>query len=512
MTSRDRRDGDAPATDARESNRPRRRSSRRRASGRRIPRLPILLVVIAAVVAAVVVGTATPEPDPVAAVTPAAEVVEGRPATTWYCAAGSSDAEGFADETVVIGNIGDEDADVTVRVERGDEGEPVSEQFDVPAQSQERVLISDLVESAAPGVVVEAFGGTVVVDHLLRGADDVAGGSCATDTSTTWYFAAGTTTADTAQFLDLFNPFGNDAILDVTLFTSEGVKPDRSLEGLVVPRHSKVSVAVHSAVPRQDIVALGVEARAGRVVAERTTVYLGNQKPAGLGVSLGAVEPSTDWTVVNGRLGSGASEAIVVLNPGDITAEIEVAVVADGDTLVEPQFLSVPSRSVAALDVAGLPAEEDHTIRVRSVNDQPVVVDQRWVFRAPDSAIGLATTEGITDPTERWAFAYAGVDDTSADRLIVFNPAVLGEGDAVTVSATLFRGGSVQPLQAADLDAVDLDVTDVVVEPGERLTVKLGDVPGLSSAALTLEASGPVVTSLVSFPAGVATTPGVPVR
>jgi len=496
---------------------------RERARGRRVPRLPILLIVVGAIVAAAVLGTGgadsggdvadRPDADAGATAVPAAEIVEGRTSATWYCAAGSSDPEGFADETVVVANIGDEDADVLVTVERGDEGDPVRERYVVPAGSQERILVSDLVESVSPGVVVEAFGGTVVVDHLLRGADDVAGGPCATTASPTWYFAAGTTTADTGQFLELFNPFGDDAVVDVTLFTAAGTVPDQSLEGFVVPAHSKVRAEIHTALPREEILGLSVEARSGRLVAERTTVYIGNIKTPGLAVSLGAMAPATDWAIVEGRVGPDVSEAVVVLNPGDTTAEIEASFAVDGDTPVEPQVLSVPPRSVAALGLGEqLPVDEGHTVRIRSVNDRPVVVDQRWVFRGPSTALGVAGTDGITAGSGRWAFGYAAVTEGSADRIVIFNPAVFSEGETVRVSATVFADGTREELRAADLDAADLDVTDVPLEPGRRLTVKLGDVPDIEQAALEITATGPVMATLVSFPSGVAVTSGVPVR
>ena len=62
---------------------------------------------------------------------------------------------------------------------------------------------------------------------------------------TDWYFADGTTVRGTQQYLALFNPFGDDAIVDVTFLTDTGVQEPDALQGVVVPRRSRVSIPVH---------------------------------------------------------------------------------------------------------------------------------------------------------------------------------------------------------------------------------------------------------------------------
>ena len=94
---------------------------------------------------------------------------------------------------------------------------------------------------------------------------------------TDWYFAGGTTVRGTQQFLALFDPFGDDAIVDVSFVTDTGVLEPAQVQGLVVARRSRLSVPVHDLVPRQGLVAVHVHARTGRIVAERSMAFDGTE-------------------------------------------------------------------------------------------------------------------------------------------------------------------------------------------------------------------------------------------
>src|SRR5262249_39054528 len=151
----------------------------------------------------------------------------------------------------------------------------------------------DIVASPEPGVVVEVVGGQAVVSHQLTGQGDFALEPCARSASTDWYFANGTTLRGSQQFITLFNPFGDDAIVDVSFLTDAGEQEPDATQGLVVPRRSRVSVPVQDALERQTVVAAHVHARAGRIVAERTQLFDGTSSEGvplrkGIAVSLGA--------------------------------------------------------------------------------------------------------------------------------------------------------------------------------------------------------------------------------
>ena len=100
-------------------------------------------------------------------------------------------------------------------------------------------------------MVVETVGGAAAVSHVLEHGGDVGVESCTRTAAPDWYFASGTTVDSSQQDLVLFNPFGDDAIVDVTFLTDAGVQEPDGLQALVIPRRSRVTIPVQDSVLRQ---------------------------------------------------------------------------------------------------------------------------------------------------------------------------------------------------------------------------------------------------------------------
>ena len=81
-----------------------------------------------------------------------------------------------------------------------------------------------------------------------RHGDDFAIEPCSRSAGPDWYFAAGTTVEGSEQYLVLFNPFGDDAIVDVSFLTDTGVQEPDGLQALVVPRRSRITIPVQDSV------------------------------------------------------------------------------------------------------------------------------------------------------------------------------------------------------------------------------------------------------------------------
>ncbi len=69
-----------------------------------------------------------------------------------------------------------------------------------------------------------------------------------------WHFAAGTTVQGAQLWLALFNPFADDAIVDIGFLTNTGPFAPGELQGFVVPGHSRVTVPVHDQARRDELV------------------------------------------------------------------------------------------------------------------------------------------------------------------------------------------------------------------------------------------------------------------
>ena len=271
----------------------------------------------------------------------------------WYCAEGTSSADGRAAETVIVGNLAKHPIDVTVTVMPGGDQRPVVRHRTVDTLAQLRVPIDDVLKTPEPGVVVEVFGGQAVVEHELRSGDDVAVGPCARRPSKQWYFADGSTERGAEEWLALFNPFGDNAIVDVSFLSEAGFQAPGETQSVVVAPHSRVSVAVHDVVRRQDKLAIAVHARTGRIVAERTLHFDGTDTRKGLAVSLGATGPARRWRLPTGDGQVGAVASISLANFELAPTEVTVGFHPDGATTARSEKVRVPARGVVRVDLAG---------------------------------------------------------------------------------------------------------------------------------------------------------------
>lgn len=492
---------------------PRRAAPGRTGPPRNLNRLPIVIAVAAAIAVAVVLESG--DPDQAATAPASADRVPTIPSAdalsvSWYCAEGTATVGGRADETILVANIGDEEAEAVVTALTGGDGRAPRERVQVPARGQVEVQLADLTETEeelapnatllGPGVVVEAFGGQVIVEHLITRGGDLAMGPCSRTASPEWYFAGGTTVRGTEMMLALFNPFGDDAIVDITYLTDTGVQTPEGAQAVVVPRKSRVAVLVHEQVRRQPEVATLVRARTGRVVAEQSLAFDGSEGPLGLTLSLGTTAPAHSWALPFGTMGEGRTHTVAVANFTDTGTEVEVSMLLDGDETVEPEVVPVAGRSVASVDVGTLvPVGTPYAVDVRVTGNAPVVAEELLTSVAASEG-GAALEFGVPGPARRWAFAGAGEtgDSTAADAVIsVLNPS----RDPVTVTLLAYTSG--------DLD-LPRRPPERAVDPGGRTSFNLAELGIGSDQVLVVQADGPVFAERLLLTAtGRSLAPGI---
>jgi hypothetical protein len=453
-------------------------------------RWPILVVVLVSLVFAAVVDRIHDERRSDASVAVAGPTIPAADSLSnaWYCAVGSSTPDATTPETILVTNLGTEPAEASVTVMPGGGGESVTRDLEIEARSQRRVPVSDVLATPDPGVVVETFGGPAVVEHEVAGNADVAVGPCATGPASAWYFAAGTTERGTQLWLALFNPFGDDAIVDLTFLTDGGFLAPGDLQGIVVPRRTRVMIPLHDSVRRQATVATQVSTRAGRVVAEQASIR--EADPQGLSVSLGTPELSSHWSFPVGGVGGG--DVVVVANPGASPAQVTVAVRLDGDATLAPQLVVVPSRAAIAVDVGSrIPAGLGAWIEV-DADGTPIVAEQ--TLTRPTT--GLAAALGIPTDARRWAFATGRVAADSADTIVVVNR---GRSPARVTLRVVGDGSSESPQRVVRL------------APGRRHSFDLTALGVEQQAGIVVDATRPVAVARQSVGgSGVTVSPGIP--
>jgi hypothetical protein len=482
--------------------------ARRRA--RRVRRGPILFVVVVALVAAVVTqqeATSSSGSSPAAVVARADIGVPAGDAASsaWFCAAGTSTPDGPATETVVIDSLARTGIDATITVLPGGDTAPATRRMHVAPGEQVSVPVSDVLATAEPGVEVETVGGPAAVTHVLEHGGDVAAEACTRNAATDWYFASGTTVEGSDQNLLLFNPFGDDAIVDVTFVTDTGAQEPSALQAMVVPRRSRITIPVQDSVLRQPRVAAHVHARTGRVVAEQTQTFddvvVDGVTRSGIALSVGATSPTTTSRVAAGSTADGGKGQLSVANYSESDARVDVKTVIVGVGDLPAQTVRVPSEGVIDVDVtARVPAGSDYAVVVTSRADggrpTPVVAELLSAWAPESASTGLAATIGTDLTATRWVVPRLDVD--AASTVTVFNPGP----DPVTAELL--------PADQVDRTVGPTSEPELAIAPGTVKSIAAARV-GRRAIPVVVTANHPVVVGVtVLGGAGAAVSKGVP--
>jgi hypothetical protein len=307
------------------------------------------------------------------------------------------------------------------------------------------------------------------------------------------------------QFLVLFNPFGDDAIVDISFVTDTGVMEPDPTQGIVVPRRSRVSVPVHDAVERQSLVAAHVHARSGRVIAERTLLFDGSVSDGvpvrkGIAVSLGAVSPERTWEFPYGDPTDGAAQPVAIANFGDRATSVEVAVRLDSEQTVVPKRVSVEAQSVVTVDTAALaPAGSSYTVSVHARDAEgvsaPVVAEVLASWPPTVGVRSVATSLGITRTARRWVIALPFLGEGTTATVTVVNPGTA----PVTAALVAFRTGDTRGPSSEP---------ELAIPAGEFGAF---DATESTGRVLVVNANRPVVVTLtIVGDAGASASPAVP--
>jgi hypothetical protein len=448
------------------------------------------VIVVLLVLGAVVTNVETETPA-VEASGPRVDAVGA--STTWYCAEGTANPGGRASEELVVGNVDRRPTQVVVTVDAGVDVAPVLRPYTVAPGRVLRIRVSDLAPVADPGIVVETTGGRAVVEHLLDRFGDTALGPCAREPVTSARFAAGTTSKGSELWLALFNPFPDDAIVDVEAVTEGGRRAPGQLQGIVVPRQTRVSVPIHDSIPRVDTVATQVTVRRGRIVAEQSQFLDGSDGRRGLALSLGS-DLARTWRFPIGISGSGRQQRLVLANPGGRDTTVRVAFTLDAAAAVEPQELILPATSVLTPDLSLVPPDIGFSITVRS--SLPIVAESIGASSTPQpaEARGIATDPGLTAGARVWAVVPARLSVGSTDVLGVMS------ADGRRHRVRVFR-----------VDATgDTEVLVVGVPGTGRTVIDLARLTRRSGRAFLLRADGPVLVERESTRPGFTRSHAVP--
>jgi len=422
--------------------------------------------------------TTTIPPVPMAAAAKAAS-------SAWYCTGATANQDGGADGTVIVANASQRALQGVLTVFPF-QAAPKAVPIQVAPASRQMVRMSDVASAAFASAVVELDGGEVVVELAVTGplGDSVA--PCASTASAQWYFADGVTTKDAAEALFLFNPFPDDAVVDLVFDTEDGSVTPQALTGLAVQGGTTAVVPVGSFVQRREQVTATITTRAGRLVVDRLQTFDGSAGRKGLALALGAASTGTLWYLPDGLVTDGVTERYQVFNPTKREARVEVALALEQGQ-AEPFILTVPAEgrvTVAANDEARIPKSVSHAATVRSLNGVGVVVERAVDATIAEKRNGVARTPAAQVTARRWVLAAGESDDTVEEFVVVQNP-----GSTPARVSLKILGDATQAANPA--------LTNLEVAPGGRRSIRLNDTVKLEATPVLVTSDQPVVVERV---------------
>ena len=300
----------------------------------------------------------------------------------------------------------------------------------VPVTAAGQVAVDVGGRPAGEGLVLRATGPLAAgleVGQVTRAGGVERGLSslrCAAPRTSAW-FVGGSTAVGHATTLVLANVDDTPAVVDVTLYTRDGVAERRPGRGIAVPAHGRTVVPLDRLAPGEPVLAVQVVAQRGRVVAALRHVRADGSVPRGVDHVPQSPPPAVEVVVPALPSGPGG-RAVLIANPGpdDTTVSVELTT-GDGQFVATGlEGVDVPAGTTVQQDLSAVLAATPATVRVVSTG-------------APVLAGGL-------------------VDDAAAGAV----------GDLA------YAGAAAQPLRGAAL------VPDVVLAPGNDTILLLSAVRG----------------------------------
>jgi hypothetical protein len=490
-------------------------------------RLTSLVILGGLLVAGVVYDTARNDPAPAraAAVEAGVAIPAARPdstlSSTWFCAGGTAAPGGFADHVLLISNPSDRVRTATITaltgaiapapVVPGDTTTSTSTkkvttttastttstttpgsssrsaQVRIPARGRLSFRVGSIVNAPLAGATVEVDGGDIAVEHEISGDLGRATAPCSSTTASTWSFPWGVTARGDHELLVFMNPFPDDATVDVSFATDEGVRDTVRFRGFIVPGRSVVGAYIDQDVTRKAQVSAKVTVRGGRVVVDRIQTFDGTDGRQGMTIGLGAPAAAQTWMFPDGQTGPGLAEQMVVFNPGAGVAEAEVEVRLDDPAkngTPEPFELTIQPGRYAIVNLQDedrIPKNVGHSSFVRSLNGVPIIAERAVAATTGSARRGVSATLGSPLGSPTWYFPGGG---PTADRDEFITLLNMSDTRSVTYSITGLAGGQNLPIEG---------LQEIKLAAGARVSIRLGDHVQRDDLAVVVTADGPIV-------------------
>ncbi|MBC7248600.1 MAG: hypothetical protein H5T73_12595 [Actinobacteria bacterium] len=229
-----------------------------------------------------------------------------------------------------------------------------------------------------------------------------------------WYLAEGSTYGGMETWVVVQNPNPTPVTVDITFNTNEGKKDGP--QGFPVPAQSRRSFFLNSLVPNMKDVSTQVVASGGQVVCERAVYGPGK---AWAHESIGSRFAGAQWHLAEGSTYGGMETWVVIQNPNDYQAVVDVSFITGEGKVDGPQDFPIPANSRKSLLLNSLvPNMKDVSTSVQCGTG--FVVCERSVY-GPGKTWAHESI-GFSNPQASWYLAEGSTYGGMETWVVVMNP------------------------------------------------------------------------------------------
>lgn len=366
--------------------------------------------------------------------------------------------------------------------------EPVRDEvIEVPADR------TRLQQVGGSPVDVVGYGRRVHATAVMSFDKPVAGAGsarCPRGVSDQWYFPEGSTKLGYDERILIRNPFADEAVVAIRLYTSAGPIERANLNRIAVPAGEARFIQLNNFVTPKTELGASVLAERGRVVAWRALFAAPEDRPSGVQFDLGAAAPALTWFMPEGAVETGVEEKISLLNPNKKEAILSVSLATASRPFQPPKLVEVrvAPQSLRTIDLPSVASRGRDGLGsagaiVRSTNGVSIVAE-RTVWYA-GVRTGVASEIGAVEAATDWVVGPAALS-SSNDSVVILNP----NAEPATVSVTLLPhdGAALRPARLKGLR----------IKANTRLRVLLGSFTGGRAYAVVVTSDQPVVPERVA--------------
>lgn len=308
-------------------------------------------------------------------------------AQTWYLAEGCTVSP--FETYILMENTTGVDATVNIVYNTASVGRvPRPQPLNVPPNSRVTIRLNDEVANQNVSTLIMSSVDIVCEramywNNRIEGTDSIG----TTTLSRTWYMAEGYTDNSFETWVLIQNPGNMDANVDVTYMTQKGA--------VQKPRFQVGAGARYSLNVGKDV---GPAEVSTRVVADQDVVceraeYWNNRR--GGHCSIGVPRGSKDWYLAEGSTAWGYTTYLLLQNPTDKKAEVDVTYMTSGGPVQQPHVTMDPNTR-RTFRVSDYVTNDDTSIRVKSDEE---IIAERSMYWNNGTGMGGTDTVGNTAPT-----------------------------------------------------------------------------------------------------------------